>query len=54
MSSTKNTLLNSKVEPLDAVGCPVSHLFSAFKLLFLGGLKYRNSEDFIECLEMLA
>ena len=47
LSSTKNTLLNSKAEPLDVVGCPVSLPFSAFKLPFFGGLKYRNSEGFI-------
>ncbi len=36
LSSTKNTLLNSKVEPLDAVGCPVSLPFSTSRLPFFG------------------
>ncbi len=36
LSSTKNTLLRSKMVPLDVVGCPSSLPFSVFVLPFLG------------------
>jgi hypothetical protein len=50
LSSTKNTLLSSKVVPLDVVGCPSSLPFSAFVLPFLGGLKNRNLDGLVSSL----
>ncbi len=53
LSLMKKMLLKSNVVLLDEVGCPVSLPFSAFKLPFLGGLKYWNAEGFVSFLSIL-
>jgi len=46
LPSTKKTLLNSNGSPLEEVGCFISRPFSAFRLPFVGSLKWWNSDGF--------
>jgi hypothetical protein len=43
----KKMLLNSKVVPLDVVGCRISLPFSAFRLPFFGGGKKLNFDGLV-------